>query len=123
MAEVGCTLKLKEDDYDPYTVRRCELFIRGDSSRGGSWSLSTNSDDSRLRISSNSGSWGLAYDKTTGWTVYIVDDNWSIILVELYGLNENFLENISCGSGISGSAWHQGPPSSDLVHRLWFGCA
>jgi hypothetical protein len=126
MKTVSCTLKLAQDRDDPQTVRKCDLSIQGDSSPGSrTWELGNDSNDSRLTIGVGSGPWVL-YEASPGsgsWTLYILDQaNSYAILVELYGLPSNFLDVITCGTSLSGNAWHQGPPASDLAYSLWFGC-
>jgi hypothetical protein len=126
MKSVGCTLKLAQDSDDPNTIRRCDLSIQGDSSQGGgTWTLTNDSDDSRLAIGAASGPWVFYEDPpdSGSWTLYIFEAKSNKDLVELYGLPSNFLDLITCGSGLSGKGWHQGPPKSDTVYSLWFGCA
>jgi hypothetical protein len=126
MKSVSCTLKLTQDRDDPQTVRKCDLSIQGDSSPGSrTWALGNDSNDSRLTIGVASGPW-VVYEDSPGsgsWTLYILDQaNSYDILVELYALPSNFLDVITCGASLSGNGWHQGPPASDLVYNLWFGC-
>lgn len=125
MKSVGCTLKLQQDANDPQSIRRCDLSIQGDQSQASrNWTLMDDSDDPRLAVGLDSGSWILnewPIGSGSG-AIFILDGN-SNILVNLNSVPLNFLDLITCGSGLSGNGVHQGPPRSDIVYSLWFGCS
>ena len=128
MKTVGCTLQLADDSDDPQNIRRVDLSITGNSSAGnGTWTLTDDSPDSRLTIGVESGSWFLTpySDDPNHGDLDIIgtpDPSTMVRLVTLFNLPWNFLAQIFCGGGLSGEGSHVGPPTSDLVFSLWFGC-
>jgi hypothetical protein len=120
MKSAGCTLKLLEDRNDPHTHRTCELSIR----EGRSWALTRSSSDPRLALATGAGSWAVNEESAGSgrWVLYLFDAESLVILLELHGLAPDFLDRVGCGRGLSGTGWRQGPPSSDVVYDLWWGC-
>ena len=121
MPSVGCTIKLAEDKDVPWVTRSCDLSITGER-RSGIWSVMSDSTDPRLSLGVSSGVWALNEYPEGSWTAYICDNDWRVLL-DLYGLTGEFLNQITCGTGMAGDGWHQGPPSSNVVYQLWWGCA
>jgi hypothetical protein len=124
MKSVGCVLKLAGDKNVRDTPRFIELSINsGYTHRGGTWVLMRNSTDPELKIGASKGRWTLAeVEGYAGWTLDIVGPKLYVQL-ELYGLDGDFIERIGCADSITGDAWRQGPPESNMSFTMWYGCA
>jgi hypothetical protein len=129
MKTVGCTLKLANDTDDPQNIRRIDLSISGNSSTGnGTWELTNDSPDSRLTIGVTDGTWYLTPysddDNHGDVDLYGTDDSGSVgnRVATLFYLPWDFLAHIGCGFGLSGDGSHPGPPATDIVYSIWFGC-
>ena len=125
--DLGCTFKLAEDADRSAPHRTAEITISVDGeSRSGKWKLVDDSSDSRVTVGNSNGIWFLANgsdDDGDTATLYVARPSDQRILFELYGVNRKTLSMMSCGSGFGGNGWHQGPPKSNIVFSLWYGCA
>ena len=82
------------------------------------------SPDPRLAIGLNSGTWVLnEWPQGSGTGDLLVLDGNSNMLLDLASVPLDFLDEVTCGTSLSGSGTRYGPPRSDIVYSLWFGCS
>ena len=123
MKEIDCRLKLAEDADWKNSDRIVEMSVAGAKDlRRGTWTMTSDARDPRMKIGVSSGRWAVHSLEATGWTMIFLANDDTKILVELFRVGSQPVEDTGCGVSRGGDGWRQGPPNSDINYVLSFGC-
>lgn len=123
MKEIDCKLKLAEDGDWKTSDRIVEMSVAGGKDlRQGTWTMTADARDPRMQIGVSSGRWLVHSLEATGWTMTFLPNDDTKVLVELFRVGSQPVEDIGCGVSRGGDSWRQGPPNSNINYVLSFSC-